>query len=50
MCLPMLVLVGALMATGGLGLGGLLYALACLGMMGAMMLWMNHGSHGGHKH
>ena len=40
MCLPMLVVIGMLIATGGLGAGGLLYALGCL----AMMVWMNHGN------
>ena len=47
MCLPMLILVGALIIAGGLGASGLLFALACLAMMGAMMLWMNHGGDGG---
>ena len=35
MCLPMVLLVGVLIATGRLGLGG------CLLMMGLMMAWMN---------
>ena len=43
MCLPMLALVGVLLLTGAVGAGGVLYALACVGMMAAMMLWMNHG-------
>ena len=43
MCLPMLALVGILLLTGAVGAGGVLYALACVGMMAAMMLWMNHG-------
>ncbi|OLT17541.1 hypothetical protein BJF80_16680 [Serinicoccus sp. CUA-874] len=42
MCLPMLALVGLLILTGAVGAGGVLYALACVGMMVAMMLWMNH--------
>lgn len=42
MCLPMLALVGILLLTGAVGAGGVLYALACVGMMAAMMLWMNH--------
>ncbi|WP_253272675.1 hypothetical protein [Arsenicicoccus sp. oral taxon 190] len=46
----MLILVGALIVTGGLGAGGLLYALGCLAMMGVMMLWMNHGNNGGMRH
>lgn len=44
MCVPMLVVIGMLIATRGLGAGGPLYALGCLAMMGAMMLWMNHGN------
>lgn len=47
MCLPMLILVGALIITGGLGASGLLFALACLAMMAVMMRWMNHGGDGG---
>jgi len=42
----MLVVIGMLIPAGGLGAGGLLYALGCLAMMGAMMLWMNHGNRG----
>ncbi len=50
MCLPMLTLVGVLIATGTLGTGALVYALACLGMMAVMMGWMNHGTGGsGHR-
>ncbi|GAA1775984.1 hypothetical protein [Nostocoides vanveenii] len=44
MCLPMVLLVGVLIATGRLGLGGLIYAAGCLLMMGLMMAWMNHGN------
>ena len=40
----MLLVVAALIATGRLAAGGLIYALGCLAMMGAMMLWMNHGT------
>lgn len=36
MCVPMLVVIGMLIAAGGLGAGGLLYPLGCLAMMGAM--------------
>jgi predicted lipid-binding transport protein (Tim44 family) len=46
MCVPMLVIIGALIATGALGVGGLLYALGCLAMMGVMMMWMNHNASG----
>lgn len=38
MCLPMLVVVAALMTAGTIGVGGLLYALGCLAMMAVMML------------
>ena len=41
MCLPMVLLVGVLIATGRLGLGRLIYAAGCLLMMGLMMAWMN---------
>ncbi len=44
MCVAMLLVVAALIATGRLAAGGLIYALGCLAMMGAMMLWMNHGT------
>jgi len=43
MCLPMVLLVAALVATGTLGGGAVLYALGCVGMMGAMMLVMSAG-------
>ena len=49
MCVPMLLIVGTLIATGGLGAGGLLYALGCLLIMGVMMAWMNHGTNHEHK-
>lgn len=46
MCVPMVVVVAVLIATGRLAAGGLIYALGCMAMMGAMMLWMNHGNRG----
>ena len=42
MCLPMLALIGVLIATGTLGVGALLYAVGCLAMTAIMMTWMNH--------
>ena len=50
MCAPMLAVVAVLVATGSAGVGAISYALLCMAMMGAMMLFMNHGSAGGHKH
>lgn len=44
MCLPMLVIVGLLILSGSAGLGATVYALACLGMMAVMMLFMQHGT------
>lgn len=44
MCLPMLLIVGLLLLSGSAGLGAAVYALACLGMMAVMMLFMNHGT------
>ncbi|WP_145968820.1 hypothetical protein [Ornithinimicrobium sufpigmenti] len=44
MCVPMLALVGVLIATGAWGTGGVVYALACVAMMVGLMLWMRHGS------
>ena len=44
MCVPMLLIVGLLMLSGSAGLGATVYALACLGMMAAMMLFMQHGT------
>jgi hypothetical protein len=46
MCLPMVVLVGALVATGAVGGGAILYAMGCMLMMGVMMLFMS----GDHRH
>jgi hypothetical protein len=45
-CLPMLLIVGILVATGAAGSGAILYALLCTAMMAAMMFAMP----GGHKH
>jgi len=39
-CVPMLVLVGALLATGVIGASGLLFVVPCLVMMAAMMFLM----------
>ena len=47
MCLPMVLVVGYLLLIGAVGGGAILYALGCLIMMGAMMLFMNHGSGAG---
>ncbi|WP_122263709.1 hypothetical protein [Ornithinimicrobium cerasi] len=44
MCLPMLLIVGLLILSGSAGLGATVYALACLGMMAVMMLFMQHGT------
>lgn len=46
MCLPMAVLVAALVATGTLGGGAVLYAVGCMLMMAVMMVFMS----GGHRH
>lgn len=44
-CVPMLVIVGALVVSGAVGTGAIVYALICVAMMAAMMLFMP-----GHKH
>ena len=44
-CIPMLLIVGALVVTGVAGTGAIVYALICTAMMAAMMLFMP-----GHKH
>ena len=44
-CVPMLLIVGALVVTGVAGTGAIVYALVCTAMMAAMMLFMP-----GHKH
>lgn len=42
-CIPMLVIALALVATGVVGAGFLVVALACTGMMALMMRGMDHG-------
>lgn len=44
-CIPMLVIVGVLVATGVAGSGFILYAVACIAMM-AMMMRMMPGDRG----
>ena len=44
-CIPMLVVAGALVVTGAVGAGAIVYAVICMAMMAAMMLFMP-----GHKH
>lgn len=44
-CIPMLVVVGALVATGAAGSGAIVYAAICVAMMAGMMFFMP-----GHKH
>jgi hypothetical protein len=46
-CVPMLVIVIVLVATGAVGAGAVLFALACVGMMAAMMIGMSRA--GGHR-
>ena len=46
-CVPMLILVISLVASGTAGSGALVFALLCIGMMGAMMFLMPGG---GHRH
>jgi hypothetical protein len=43
-CIPMLVIVGVLVATGVAGAGAILYAVVCLAMM-ALMMRLMPGSH-----
>jgi len=45
-CIPMLLIVGVLVATGAAGGGAIFFALLCVGMMAAMMFMMP----GGHNH
>ncbi|MBV6761468.1 MULTISPECIES: hypothetical protein [Rhodococcus] len=45
-CIPMLVVAVALIASGTVGIGSLVFALACLGMMAVMMFSMG----GEHRH
>ena len=44
-CIPMLILAVALIASGTVGIGSLVFALACFGMMAVMMFSM-----GGQRH
>ncbi|GIU94170.1 MAG: hypothetical protein KatS3mg012_0627 [Gaiellaceae bacterium] len=55
-CIPMLVIAVALVATGVVGAGFIVIAVACTAMMALMMRGMSHGdggddhrSHGGHR-
>lgn len=43
-CVPMLIIAGALVLTGSVSVGGLVFALGCVAMMAAMML-----TPGGHR-
>jgi hypothetical protein len=45
-CIPMVVIVGVLLATGVAGTGAIVFAVLCLGMMALMMFAMP----GGHNH
>jgi hypothetical protein len=45
MCLPMLVIVGALVITGVAGAGAISYALLCTAMMAATMMLMRGDRH-----
>ena len=45
-CIPMLIIVGILVATGVAGSGAILYAVLCTAMMALMMFAMP----GGHRH
>ena len=45
-CIPMLIIVGILVATGAAGSGAILYAVLCTAMMALMMFVMP----GGHRH
>ena len=45
-CIPMLMIVVALVATGVVGAGFIIYALVCTAMMAVMMLGMVHGDGG----
>jgi hypothetical protein len=44
-CIPMLVIVGVLVATGVAGAGAILYAVVCLAMMALMMRLMPGDHH-----
>lgn len=43
-CIPMIVIVLALVATGTISAGSIIFAVACVGMMALMMRAMGHGS------
>lgn len=45
-CIPMIVIVAALVASGTVGAGAVVWALGCVAMMAAMMFMMP----GGHDH
>ncbi len=48
-CVPMVIIVLALVATGTVSTGFILFAVLCVGMMALMMRGMDHGSgHAGH--
>ncbi|MBF6102083.1 MULTISPECIES: hypothetical protein [Nocardiaceae] len=47
-CIPMLAIAIALVATGTVGVGALVFAGACVLMMAMMMGGPGHGGHGGH--
>ena len=48
-CIPMVIIVLALVATGTVSVGFILFAVLCVGMMALMMRAMDHGSgHAGH--
>ncbi|OJV78720.1 MAG: hypothetical protein BGO37_12855 [Cellulomonas sp. 73-92] len=42
-CVPMLVIVAVLLATGTAGIGAVIFAVACVGIMTVMMLAMPRG-------
>ncbi|MHB1773114.1 MAG: hypothetical protein ACYCST_15500 [Acidimicrobiales bacterium] len=46
-CVPMVIIVLALVATGTVSVGFILFAVLCVGMMALMMRGMDHGS--GHQ-
>ena len=43
-CIPMIIIVLALVAAGTISIGFVLFAVACVGMMVLMMRAMDHGS------
>lgn len=46
-CVPMVLIVGALIATGAAGTGAIVFAAICLGMM-ALMMFAMPGGHNNH--